>query len=139
MPIKSLNPYLNFAGTASAAIQLYESALGAVAQNVVRYGDMPGNKQPEATKNFVMHAVLKLGDAIIMLSDVQPGQQVASGDALHVALHYTDPDEMTKAFNALSAGGKITMPLNDTFWGAKFGMLTDSYGIRWMFNCELKK
>ncbi|HTY54572.1 MAG TPA: VOC family protein [Candidatus Binataceae bacterium] len=46
---------------------------------------------------------------------------------------------MPKKFEALAAGGKVTMQLQDTFWGARFGMLTDAYGIRWMFNCELKK
>jgi len=54
----------------------------------------------------------------------------------YVCLDFDDPADMTKKFEALSAGGSVVMPLNDTFWGAKFGMLLDAYGIRWMFNCE---
>jgi PhnB protein len=58
---------------------------------------------------------------------------------VHVCLDFDDPAEMGKRFDALASGGEITMPLQDTFWGARFGMLTDSYGIRWMFNCTLRK
>ena len=46
---------------------------------------------------------------------------------------------MAKAFEALAAGGNVTSALRDTFWGAKFGMLTDAYGVSWMFHCDLKK
>jgi PhnB protein len=74
-----------------------------------------------------------------MLSDVPPGMPVATESNTHVALHLDDEAETTKRFEALAAGGTVTMPLQDTFWGAKFGMLSDAFGIRWMFNCELKK
>ena len=58
---------------------------------------------------------------------------------MQIVLDFADVEEMTKAFDALSEGGKVTLPLQDTFWGAKFGLLTDAYGVNWMFNCELKK
>lgn len=139
MSLKSLNPYINFNGTAEKAIQLYETALGAKAANIMRYGDMPGNKQPEETKRFVMHAALSVGEGTIMISDVPPNTPAPTQGNVHIALHYTDPPEMAKAFEALSAGGEVTQPLTDTFWGAKFGMLTDAFGVNWMFNCELKR
>ncbi len=58
---------------------------------------------------------------------------------MHVMLDFSDEAEATKAFDALGAGGNVTMPLQNTFWGAKFGMLRDAFGVSWMFNCDLKK
>lgn len=137
MAIRQLNPYLNFDGTASKAIALYEKALGAKVENVQRFGDMPGST-PES-KDRVLHAVLKLGAGTVMLSDTMPGMPFTAEGNQHVCLDFDDPNDLAARFDALAAGGKITMPLQDTFWGAKFGMLTDAYGVRWMFNCELKK
>jgi PhnB protein len=139
MSIKQLNPYLNFEGTADKAIKLYESALGAKAENVMRFGDAPGMPVPPEQKGRVMHAALRIGAGMLMVSDTMPGMPVAHDSNTHVCLDFDDPADLTKKFEALAAGGKVTMPLQDTFWGAKFGMLTDAYGIKWMFNCELKK
>jgi PhnB protein len=136
MAIKQLNPYLNFDGTASKAIELYQRALGATVDAVQRFGDMPGGK-PE-NKDRVMHALLRLGSGVLMMSDTQPGMPFTPEGNVHVCLDFDDPADMTKKFEALSAGGNVTMPLQDTFWGAKFGMLTDAYGVRWMFNCTTK-
>ena len=137
MAIRQLNPYLNFDGSAAKAIALYEKALGAKTENVQRFGDVPGGK-PE-NKDRVMHAVLKIGAGVVMLSDTMPGMPFTAEGNQHICLDFDDANDLAARFDALSAGGKITMPLQDTFWGAKFGMLTDAYGVRWMFNCELKK
>jgi PhnB protein len=74
-----------------------------------------------------------------MLSDTMPDAPTATEGNVTISLDFDGLGEMTGRFDALAAGGKITMPLNDTFWGAKFGMLTDAFGVRWMFNCELPK
>ena len=140
MAIQKLNPYLNFNGTAEKAIKLYESALGAKTENIMRFSDMKGMDVPPEQQNRVLHAALHVGGGVVMLSDTMPNAPVATtGANVHVALHFDDPVEMTKQFEALSGGGKVTMPLADTFWGAKFGMLTDAFGIQWMFDCDLKK
>ena len=139
MAIEGLNPYLTFNGTAGKAIALYEKALGAKVENLQRFGDVPGNKQPAETKDYVMHAVLRVGPGTIMISDTQPGDTVTGGNNNHVVLQWDDVASMTKAFDAVAAGGKVTMPLQDTFWGARFGMLVDPYGVAWMFNCNTKK
>jgi PhnB protein len=138
MSIQKINPYINFNGNAEKAIRLYESALGAKVVNVMRHGDMPDAKVTPETRNLVMHALLRIGEGEIMLSDSMPGT-VTAGTNMQIALHFGDEAETAKAFDALAAGGKITMPLQNTFWGAKFGMLTDAFGVQWMFNCELKK
>jgi PhnB protein len=139
MAIKKLNPYLAFDGTADKAIKLYESALGAQTETVSRFGDVPGSDTPPEHKNRVMHAVLRIGEGVIMISDGPPGKPVAVEGNVHITLDFDDPAELTQRFDALAKGGKITMPVQDTFWGAKFGMLTDAYGIQWMLNCDLKK
>lgn len=139
MTIKQLNPYLNFDGTAAKAIALYERALGAKTENVQRFGDMPGSPPASESKERVLHATLRIGGGLIMLSDTPAGMPVSAEGNQHICLDFDDPADLTSKFEALSAGGKVTMPVQDTFWGAKFGMLTDAYGVRWMFNCELKK
>lgn len=139
MAIKSLNPYLSFNGTAEEAINLYESALGAKTEGPMRWGDVPDMKVPAEHKNRVMHALLHLGQGDVMLADTPAEQPAATESNVQVCLHFDDIADLTKKFAALGAGGQVTMPLQDTFWGARFGMLTDAYGVRWMFNCELKK
>jgi PhnB protein len=139
MAIKQLNPYLNFNGTAAKAIKLYETALGAKVENVMPWTEAPGVPPSAATKDRVMHARLRIGDGILMLSDSRPDDPVKVGTNAHVTLDFDDPADMARKFEALSTGGKITMPLQDTFWGAKFGMLVDAHGVSWMFNCETRK
>ena len=135
MSITNVNPYLNFDGTAGKAIKLYESALGAKVESVMPFGD----NGPPGTKDRVMHATLRIGDGVVMLSDTMPGMPPPAGNNMHVSVNCTDVAEMTKQFDALAVGGRVRMPLADQFWGARFGMLTDAFGINWMFNCELKK
>jgi len=133
--IKQLNPYLNFDGTAEKAIALYEKALGAKTEGVMRFGDLPGSTQPSETKNRVMHARLHIGGGVVMISDTMPNMPAPPTGNVHICLDFDDPGDQKKKFDALAAGGKVTMPLQDTFWGATFGMLVDAYGIPWMFNC----
>jgi PhnB protein len=140
MSIKKLNPYLNFDGTAEKAIELYQSALGAKVEGPIgRFSEVPGMDVAPEHKNRVMHVVLRVGEGVIMISDSMPSHPVTPGSNVHVVLDFDDVADMSKRFDALAAGGKVSFPIHDTFWGAKFGMLTDAYGINWMFNCEPKK
>jgi len=139
MAIKQLNPYLHFNGTAAKAIKLYESALGAKVENLMPWTDVPGMPAVPGTKDLVMHSKLRIGDGILMISDARPDTPVTVGSNADIALDFDDATDMARKFEALSTGGKIEMPLQDTFWGAKFGMLTDAHGVSWMFSCETKK
>jgi len=139
MAIKQINPYLNFDGDAEKAVRLYESALGAKVEHISRFGDMPGSTATAETKHRVMHSTLRLDNGgVIMISDTQPGMPHTPGTNVYVCLDFDDTEDMAKKFDALAAGGQVLMALNDTFWGARFGMLLDAHGIRWMFNCEKK-
>lgn len=83
-----------------------------------------------------MHCYFKSGNVNFMACDGMSDKPSVMGDNIHMSLNFTDEAEQTKIFEHLSTGGKITMPLGDTFWGARFGMLTDQFGIHWMFNCN---
>jgi PhnB protein len=135
MAIKSLNPYINFNGTAMQAIALYERVLGATTLNVARAGDVPGMNVPADQRERVMHGVLRVGASQLMVSDAPPAQPVSMAGNVHVSLDFEDIDEMARKFTSLADGRAVTVPLRDTFWGATFGMLTDRFGVRWMFNC----
>lgn len=137
MSIKQLNPYLIFNGTAEQAIRSYESVLGAKTEGLMRFGDIPGNTPAPENKDRIIHALLRIGTGVVMVSDTQPDSPVATEGNVHVSLDFDDVADMTKKFEALAVGGKVAMPLQDTFWGARFGMLTDAFGVRWMFNAEL--
>jgi PhnB protein len=140
MAIRQINPYLNFDGDAAKAAKLYESALGATIEHISRFGDMPGDGAKPENKDRVMHATLRFGTAgVIMMSDTQPGTPHTPGTNNYVSLDFDDADDMAKKFDALAVGGTVQMPLNDTFWGARFGMLVDAHGIRWMFNCQKER
>ena len=131
MAIKALSPFIMLDGTAAAAISLYERVLGARVLNIVRAGDVPGAEPSTQAPDRILHAVLSLG-GILMLSD-QSGEP-AHGN-VQVALDFDDVEEMTQKFTALAKGGRVSLALQPTFWGATFGMLTDAFGVRWMFNC----
>ena len=96
----------------------------------MRFGDegVPG-PCADADKNRVMHALVHIGAGTVMLSDRSPGEKSPTGSNVHVTLDFDDVTDMAKKFEALAVGGKVTMPLEDTFWGAKFGTLTDAFGI----------
>ena len=94
---------------------------------------------PDEFKKRILHAVFSSGDLKFMVSDCPPNVSVSSGNSLSLSMNFEDVDQMNKVYTALSEGGKITMELQDTFWGARFGMLIDKFGFNWMFNHDYKK
>jgi PhnB protein len=138
MSIKQVSPYILFNGTAEKAIKLYESALGAQTAALMRFSDGPGNCKTEL-KDLVMHASLRVGEGTVMISDAPPDRPVPTDGNVQIFLNFSEIESLEKAFNALAAGGKVMQPLEDMFWGSRFGMLQDAYGVRWMLGAELKK
>jgi PhnB protein len=130
----SIEPYLNFDGRCEEAIEFYKKALGAEVTMLMRVSDSP--EQPPGgitpgTENKIMHASLRIGDATIMLSD---GRCKGSVNFSGITLSLTVPNEAAadRAFNALSEGGNVHMPLTKTFFSPRFGMLADRFGVPWM-------
>jgi PhnB protein len=136
MSIKSAIPYLILSGRAREAIALYERALGARVENVQRFGDVD-QSCPVAKKDLIMHAELRIGQAVVMLSDGPGEGPVPAGGAVSVALEWTDARAMREGFDALAAGGKVIQPLIAAHWGAMFGVVHDANGVSWMFTGPL--
>ena len=84
-----------------------------------------------------MHARLMLGDKALMASDA-PGGRFEPPKGFHVNIGVDEPAEAERIFHALAENGTVTMPLQETFWATRFGMLVDQFGIPWMINCEKK-
>lgn len=139
MAIKQLNPYLSFDGTASDAITFYERALGAKVEEIRRLEDVPGRTPAPDDAKRVIHAVLRVGPHVLMMCDMPPGTSAPSSGKVHLSLDFDEVQDMTQRFEALAAGGTITQPLHDAFWGARFGIVTDAFGVSWMFNCATNR
>lgn len=134
--ITEIAPYLNFAGQASDAIELYKKALGAELVEHMTWGDMPGEGVPPEMAKGIMHACLKVGTQQLFLSDLPPQMELQRGTGASVLLQFDDPAKLDAVFAVLAEGGEITMPLEDTFWNARFGGLKDRFGVSWMLNCQ---
>ena|SRR5213593_1180773 len=132
----NLNPYLSFKGECESAFKFYEQTLGGKITGIMKWGGSPGeNNVPENWRDKVMHAHLAIGDQALMGAD-PPLDYYKEPAGFSIALNLKDITEAERIFNALSPGGRITMPLEKTFWASRFGMLTDRFGIPWMINCE---
>jgi len=134
MTIQSATPYFILNGKASPAIDFYLKALGATIEQRQTFGDMDGSC-PEARRDLVMHAALRFGKTLIMLSDGPGEGPIVKDGAVSVALDFDDAAELRRVFDALAVGGKIFQPIMDAPWGALFGIVTDKFEITWMVNC----
>ena len=127
-------PYLLFLGNCKEAFEFYEKALGGKL-DMMTFGQSPeAANMPPAMHNQVIHARLASGNSVIMGSDCPP-EHYAKPQGFSVSVSSADPAEVERIFNALAPGGQVQMPLGQTFWSAKFGMLQDKFGVPWMVNC----
>ena len=134
--MKAIICYLLFEGDCRQAMTFYAEALGAELQ-LSTFAEMPDC--PPGAEQRVMHARLSAGAAVLMASDAMPGMQQPQGRNFSISVDCESVDEQTKQFAALAVGGAVTMELQDTFWGARFGMLRDKFGLQWMFNCDVPR
>ena len=132
-----MNIYLYFNGNCEEAMNFYKDILGGEMVNVSRYSDSP-MQTDEADKNKILHAVMQVAGTTMMFSDSMGQHATIQGNNFSVSLNFHSDEEITRTFDAFSAGGNVTMPLQDMFWGAYWGTCLDKYGIRWMFNFQKK-
>ena len=129
-----LTTHISFSGQCEAAFKFYEKALGAKLVFLMTWGASPmADKAPPDWSTKVLHATLMVGEVSIS-GDDQPGTESAP-QGYTLALNTPDIAEAERLFNALAENGKVTMPLEETFWAKRFGMVTDQFGIPWMINC----
>lgn len=131
-----LSTYLTFSGQCRDAFTFYEKCLGGKIQMMMTYGESPmGDKVTPESRNHVMHVTMVVGDGVLMGSDAPPDRyQKPQGFMVQIGID--DPAEAERLFQALSENGTITMPFQQTFWAARFGMLVDRFGTPWMINCR---
>ena len=130
-----LNTYLTFSGQCEAAFKFYERYLGGKIESMFPHAGTPAEEHvPPEWRHKIMHASLAVGDSLLMGSDAPPDRlKGLKRFAVNVAVE--DSAEAERIFQALSEGATIGMPMQQTFWAARFGMLTDQFGIPWMVNC----
>ena len=136
--MKTINPYLNFNGNTEEAFNFYKSAFGGEFASVMRFKDSPeaANTAPE-DQDKLMHIALPIGKGnLLMGTDAleSKGQKLKPGNNFHLSISAESDAETEKLFNALSAGGKVMVPLSKQFWGSYFGMFTDKFGVQWMIS-----
>jgi PhnB protein len=130
-----LTPYLNYKGDCAAAFKFYEKSLGGKIEMLQTHGETPMKDQvPPEWHKRVMHAQINIGGAVLFGAD-SPPDQYEKPQGISVALQIDDPTDAERKFTALSDGGNVTMPIQQTFWAQRFGMVTDKFGIPWMVNC----
>ena len=130
-----LNAYLIFDGTAAQAMGFYANTLGGKL-DVMMQSDAPGDAgcAVPGDPNRVMHAHLACDGGVLMASDTMPGQPYERMQGFGLTLTYATVAEAERVFDALAEGGQIQMPLAQTFWVERFGMLVDRFGTPWLIN-----
>ena len=135
----TLNAHIAFNGNCEEAFNFYKSVFGGDFTYMGRFNEMPESEDytvPEGDKNKIMHVSLPIGSSVLMGSDVG-GDWAPSfklGNNFAVSVSANSKEEADRIFNSLAESGKVTMPLENTFWGDYFGMLTDKFGINWMMS-----
>lgn len=138
-----ITAYLRFDGNTEEAFTFYKSVLGGEFINLQRFGDTPhGAHLGDEDKKKIMHITLNSPNgSVLMGNDHLPmmGMPFSAGNNISLSLHPTSEGEAKRMFDGLAEGGTVTMPLEKTFWGAYFGMLTDKFGIYWMINYQYEE
>lgn len=132
-------PYLFFDGTCAEAMRFYERALGGKLEMLMTVGESPDCEQmPPGSADRILHACLIVDDGMLMASDSMIGQPYEKMKGFSVTLSYPTVADAKRVFDALADGGKVTMPLDKTFWAEAFGMVEDRFGTPWMINGGLQ-
>jgi PhnB protein len=131
-----LNPYLTFNGQCEAAFKFYEQCLGGKIIAMMTHAGTPAEQHvPAEWRNKIMHARLTVNDEVLMGSDAPP-DHYQQPKGISVALQIKNAADAERTFHALAENGTVQMPIQETFWATRFGMLVDQFGIPWMINCE---
>jgi PhnB protein len=130
-----LNPYLTFNGQCEAAFKFYEKCLPGKVVMMMTYGDSPLSRQaPPEWRQKIIHATFAFGEYILQGADSLP-ESYCKPQGFSVMLNLDAAAEADRIFNALAEQGTVQIPLQESFWASRFGMLTDQFGTPWTINC----
>jgi len=129
-----IHPYLRFNGNCREAMTFYKEVLGGEL-NLQPIGESPMAEQmPPSMKQSILHSELRKNGLVIMASDMVSEEGLSRGNSISLMLNCSSEEEIKTFYENLSLGGKATHPLENTFWGAIFGDLTDKFGNKWLLN-----
>ena len=129
-----INTYLTFDGNCREAMTYYQDCLGGEL-SFQSVGESPlSEKMPKQMRDSILHATLTKGQLILMASDMVSEKGLIKGNSVSLSLHCSREEETTSCYSKLSAGGKANHPLENSFWGALFGDLTDKFGNHWIIS-----
>lgn len=140
--ITGIVPYLVTNGNGQEAVEFYKNSFGAEVISLQTFGEMSPNPEyplPEEAKDRVLNAQLKIGNASLMLSDTFPGHPYQLGSQVTIAILVSDAAEAKEIFEKLQVDGKVTMPMQETFWSPAYGQVTDKFGVEWQVSTENEK
>jgi len=130
-----VNPYLYFDGNCEVAFKYYAESLGEKIDAMMTHENTPAEAQtPPEWRKKILHANMKVGGTVIMGSDAPPGHY-HKPQGFSVSLQVATPEEAERTYQALSKDGRVDMPMQQTFFAARFAMFTDQFGVPWMINC----
>ena len=130
------NVYINFHGNCREAMSFYKECLNGELNLQTIEGSPIENQCPASMKNQIMHSTLTKGGIVIMATDMTGPDGFQQGNNISVMLNCSSEDEINNYFSKLSEGGKVIDPLGVKFWGGMFGVITDKFGICWMFHYD---
>jgi PhnB protein len=131
-----INSYLTFNGNCREAMTFYKECLGGELE-LQTIGESPmADKMPPQMKKSVLHSTLKKGSLVLMGSDMVGEPGLIKGNTVSLMLNCSSEEEIKNCYEKLSKGGEATHPLENTFWGALFGDLTDKYGNHWLLHYQ---
>lgn len=138
----SLHTYLTFDGDCEQAFEFYKSVFGGEFESMSRFSEMPDDPKfqvSESDKNKVMHVTLPIGNGSVLMGSDTTGEMAkhfTKGNNFSISINADSREDADRYFAGLSQNGYVIMPMNSTFWGSYFGMLTDSFGIQWMVSFD---
>lgn len=136
----NLVPHISFNGNCEEAMNFYKEAFGGEIVFMMTYKGSPmEDKVADDYQAKIMHSSFEADGVVFMAADTMPGLPAPETSNIDLNINFDSKETQLSVFSKLSEGGKIKMPLQDTFWGSHFGMVKDSFGIGWMLSCELGK
>lgn len=134
-----ITPYVMLDGNAKEAIHFYEKALQAKVIRITTFAEMPESSNfsvPPNAKERISHAMLKVGETNLMLSDTFPGQPCQTGNQVTICITTKDAEKSKQVYDILKQEGQVNMPLQETFWSPAYGLVTDKFGVTFHISTE---
>lgn len=131
-----LSPHLTFDGIAETVLEHYRDAIGGELE-IIRFAGSPAASEvPPDWADKVLYGTLRSPGGIVNVMDAPPGRSSDPGGNFMLGVNTDSAAQTDEVFTKLARGGSVIMPLEKTFWSARFGMLTDRFGIKWLVNCQ---